>query len=143
MMRSLDLVMYVANRKIYWPVFIMACLYRYSSFVAAENNGAKDEAMSFGILSNNILCDKYQCQIKEMVVTSYCLCPSTISRHKILKMMGPISCALLKWCMIKIRFEVRIKQEVVNKNAGILEPKIILCLHPQWYIIDRSGSVVL
>jgi hypothetical protein len=51
--------MYVADRKIYWPVFIMSCRYRYSSFVAAENNGAKDRAMSFGILSNDILHDKY------------------------------------------------------------------------------------
>lgn len=39
---SLDVVMYVANRKIYGPVFIMSRSYRYSSFVAAENNGAKD-----------------------------------------------------------------------------------------------------
>jgi hypothetical protein len=39
---SSDVVMYVANRKIYGPVFIMSHSYRYSSFVAAENNGAKD-----------------------------------------------------------------------------------------------------
>jgi hypothetical protein len=54
-MHSLDVVMYVANRKIYGPVFIMSCSYRYSSFVTAEDNGAKDRAMSFRILSNDIL----------------------------------------------------------------------------------------
>ena len=37
-----DVVMYVANRKIYGPVFIMSCSYRYSSFVAGEDNGAKE-----------------------------------------------------------------------------------------------------
>jgi hypothetical protein len=57
-MRSSDVVMYVANRKIYGPVFIVSRSYRYSSFVAAENNGAKDGAVSFGILSNDILHDK-------------------------------------------------------------------------------------
>jgi hypothetical protein len=95
-MRSLDVVMYVADRKTYWPVFIMSCCYGYRSFVPAENNGGNNGAMSFGILSNDILYDKYQCQIKEMVATTYCLCPSPISRHEILKAMGPISCALLK-----------------------------------------------
>jgi hypothetical protein len=121
----------------------MSCHYGYSSFVAAENNGAKDRAMSFGILNNDILYDKYQCQIKEMMAMTYFPCPSPISRREILKVMGPISCALLKWCIIKIRFKIRIRQEVVNENAGILEPNIILCLHPQWYIIDRLGSIVL
>jgi hypothetical protein len=59
-MCSSDVVMYVANRKIYGPVFIMYCSYRYSSFVTAENNRAEDGAVSFRILSNDILCDKYQ-----------------------------------------------------------------------------------
>jgi hypothetical protein len=47
-MCSSDVVVYVANRKIYGPVLIMSCSYRYSSFVAAKNNGAKDGAMSLG-----------------------------------------------------------------------------------------------
>jgi hypothetical protein len=54
-MCSSDVVMCVANRKIYGPVFVMSCSYRYSSFVTAEDNGAKDRAMSFRILSNDIL----------------------------------------------------------------------------------------
>jgi hypothetical protein len=51
-------------------------------------------------------------------------------------------CALEK-CIIKIGFEIRVREEVVNENAGIPEPNIILHLHPRWYIVDRSGSIVL
>lgn len=54
-MCSLNIIVYIANRQIDRPILIVASSYRYSGLVAAKNDRAKDRAMSFRILSNNVL----------------------------------------------------------------------------------------
>ena len=54
-MCSSEAIVYVSNREIDRPVFVMSCSDRYSCFIATENDGAKDRAMRFRILGNNVL----------------------------------------------------------------------------------------
>jgi len=54
-MCSPDVVVYVADGQIDGPVLVISCTDRYSSFIATEDNRAKDGAMTLGILSDNIL----------------------------------------------------------------------------------------
>src|SRR5882762_4532021 len=54
-MCSLDIIVYIANREINWPVLIVSCSHRYSGFITAKNDGAKDGAIGFRILRNYVL----------------------------------------------------------------------------------------
>jgi hypothetical protein len=54
-MCSSEAIAQVTNGEIDGPIFIVSCSDGYSSFIAAENDGAKDGAMGFRILSNNVL----------------------------------------------------------------------------------------
>jgi hypothetical protein len=50
-----NVIVYVANREINWPVLIVSCSYRYSCFITAKDDGAKNRAMGFRILCNYVL----------------------------------------------------------------------------------------
>jgi hypothetical protein len=54
-MCSSEAIAYVSNGEIDRPVFVMSCSNRYSCFIATKNDGAKDRAMRFRILGNNVL----------------------------------------------------------------------------------------
>jgi hypothetical protein len=46
------------NRKINWPVLIVSCSYRYSSFITAKNYGVEDRAMHPRILCYYVLIQR-------------------------------------------------------------------------------------
>lgn len=48
-------IVYITYGKINGPVFVVACSNGYSSLIAAQNDRAKNRAMGFGILSNDVL----------------------------------------------------------------------------------------
>jgi hypothetical protein len=54
-MCSSEAIVQVTNGEIDGPKFIVSYSNGYSSFIAAKNDGAKDGAMGFRILSNNVL----------------------------------------------------------------------------------------
>jgi hypothetical protein len=52
---SSDAIVYVSDGEIDRPEFVMSCSDRYGCFVATKNDGAKDRAMCFRILGDNVL----------------------------------------------------------------------------------------
>jgi len=54
-MCSSDIIVYVSNREINWPVLIVSCSYRYGGFITVKNDGAKDGTIGFRILRNYVL----------------------------------------------------------------------------------------
>jgi len=54
-MCSSDIIVNVSNREIDWPVLIVSSSYRYSCLITTKNNWTEDRAMSFRVLSNQIL----------------------------------------------------------------------------------------
>ena len=50
-----DVIVDVSNREIDWPILVVSRSYRYCCFITAQNNRTKDSAVSFRVLSNQIL----------------------------------------------------------------------------------------
>jgi hypothetical protein len=47
---------YIANREIDGPIFVMPCSNGYGCFIASKDDGAKDRSMRFRVLlGNNVL----------------------------------------------------------------------------------------
>ena len=44
--------------------------------------------------------------------------------------MDPVGSVFLKGCKINFVFEIGIRQEIVDENARVPEPDIIICIHP-------------
>jgi hypothetical protein len=112
-MCSSNVIVYVTDREMKGPVFIVSSSYRYSSFVTTENYWAKDRAVRFGILSNYVLTNNEH-ELKEMMLQTYRLFPGPIPRHEITKAMGSISSAFLKWREIEIGFKIRVRQDIMD-----------------------------
>ena len=51
----LDIIVYVADGEINGPIFIVSYSNEYSSLITAENDRAKDRAMGFRILGDDVL----------------------------------------------------------------------------------------
>jgi hypothetical protein len=129
-MCSSNVIVYVAYGKINGPVFIVACSDRYSSLIAAENDRAKNRAMGFWILGNDILMNNEQMLRMRDVPRTHCLTPGPVPGHEVLEAMGTILSALLEGCVIEIGFEIWVGEEIVHKGTWVPKTDVILGLHP-------------
>lgn len=130
-MCSSNVIVYITYGKINRPVFVVACSNGHSSLIAAENDWAKNRAMGFRILGNDVLMNNEQkLRIKEMVLRTHCLTPSPIPGHKVSEAMDTIVGALLEGCIIKIGFEIRVREEIVHEGARVTKIDVIFSFHP-------------
>jgi len=143
-MCSSEAIEYVSDREIDRPVFIVSRSDRYSCFITTENDGAKDRAMRFRILGNNVLNTmSVSLNINEVIARTYRLFPRPICGHEVTKAMDSVGGALLEGRIIKTRLEIRVGEHIMDQCTGIPEPDIILCFHPQRNIVYRLGSIIL
>jgi hypothetical protein len=76
-MCSSDVIVYVTNRQVNRPVLVVTCADGYCSFVAAENDRAKNGTMRLRILRNDVLkVNNISLQFhQKTTAVTYCLFP--------------------------------------------------------------------
>jgi hypothetical protein len=100
--------------------------------------------MGLRILSNDVLMNnEHKLRIRKIVLGTHCLTPGPIPGHKVLEAMSTISRMLLEGCVIKIGFEIRVREEVVDQGARVPKPDVIFSFHPRWNVASGFSSIIL
>lgn len=110
-----EAIVYVSDRKIDGPVFILPCSDGYSCFIATENDGTKDRSMSCRIFGNHILSTTSVSLIEEGIARTYRLSPRPVCRHEVTETMDSVDSALLERHVIETRLEIGVREEIMNQ----------------------------
>jgi len=97
------------------------------------------------VLGSSAIRSWERCQIQKNVIImeTYCLFPTPITRHEVLVTMCTLYAILLQWHIVKFVLEVQISENVVYEQSRVTEPDFIFRSHPGRHFIIWLWTVVL